>query len=72
MKSKVALPGIAQIWLKDACDFFQFILATNRTMKNQYLTYDSILSHKVQFAALKDNQEVGGLPKLTEEVDILS
>ena len=72
MKSKVALPGIAQIRLKDACDFFQFILATNRTMKNQYLTYDSILSHKVQFAALKDNQEVGGLPKLTEEVDILS
>lgn len=41
-------------------------------MKNQYLTYDSILSHKVQFAALKDNKEIGGLPKLTEEVDILS
>ena len=41
-------------------------------MKDQYLTYDSIASHKVQFAALKDNKEVGGLPKLSEEVDVLS
>lgn len=72
MKSKVALPGIAQIRLKDVCDFFQYIVTTNRRMKNQYLTYDSIQSHKVQFAALKENKEVGGLPKLTEEVDLLS
>ena len=42
MKSKVALPGIAQIRLKDACYFFQYIVATNRRMKNQYLTCDSI------------------------------
>ena len=47
MKSKTALPGIAQIRLRDACDFFQFIVGTNRTMKDQYLTYDSISSHKV-------------------------
>ena len=72
MKSKTVLPGIAQLWLRDACDFFQFILATNRTMKNQYSTYDLIESHTVQFKALKDSKEVGGLPKLTEEVDVLS
>ena len=72
MKSKTTLPGLAQIWLKDACDFFQFILATNRTMKDQYLTYALIKSHAVQFKALKDSKEVGGLPKLTAETDVLS
>jgi len=47
MKSKTTLPGLAQIRLKDACDFFQFILATNRTMKDQYLTYALIKSRDV-------------------------
>ena len=41
-------------------------------MKNQYLTYDSIKSHAVQFKALKDSKEVRGLPKLTEMTDVLS
>ena len=41
-------------------------------MKNQYLTHDSIKSHAVQFKALKDSKEVGGLPKLTESTDVLS
>ena len=41
-------------------------------MKNQYLTYDLIESHKVQFKALKDSNEVGELPKLTVETDVLS
>ena len=34
MKSKTALPGIAQIRLRDACDFFQFIVDTNIYFKN--------------------------------------
>ena len=63
---------MTQIRLKDACDFFQFILATNRTMKYQYLTYASIKSHAVQFKALKDSKEVGGLSKLIAETDVLS
>ena len=39
MKGKAALPGLAQIRLKQACDFFQFIRATSRKTKNQYLTH---------------------------------
>ena len=75
MKSKTASPGLTQIRLKDACDFFQFILATNRTMKYQYLTYASIKSHAVQFKALKrmkDSKEVTALTKLTVRTDVLS
>ena len=49
MKGKVALPSLAQIWLKQACDFFQFIRVTSRKMKNQSLTHDSIKSHAIQF-----------------------
>ena len=49
VKSKDVLPDLAQIRLKQPCDFFQFILATSRTMKNQYLTHDLIKSHTVQF-----------------------
>ena len=41
VQGKSALPGLAQIRLKQACDFFQFILNTGRTMKDQYLTYKS-------------------------------
>ena len=39
---QAALPGLAQMRLKQACDYFQFLLATDRKMKNQYLTHDSI------------------------------
>ena len=74
MKGKAALPGLAQIRLKQACDFFQFIRATNRKMKNQYLTHDLIKSHAIQFQAFKDtnSKKVGGLPKLTKSTDVLS
>ena len=41
-------------------------------MKNQYLTHDSIKSHSVQFQEFKDRKEVGGLPKLSEAMDVLS
>ena len=49
MKGKAALPGLAQIRLKQACDFFQFILATSRKIKNQHLTHDLIKSHAIKF-----------------------
>ena len=70
---QAALPGLAQIRLKQACDFFQFILATGRNMKDQYLTHNSIKSHAIQFQAFKDtdSKEVGGLPKLTAQTDVL-
>ena len=49
MKGKqCAPPGIAQIRLKQACDFFQYIADTERTMKDAYLDYDSIKSHAIQ------------------------
>ena len=51
---QAALPGLAQILLKKACDFFQFTQATARKMKNQYLTRDLIKSHAIQFQAFKD------------------
>ena len=38
VKGKAALPVLAQIRLKQACDFFQYVLGTGRTLKNQYLT----------------------------------
>ena len=43
-------------------------------MKDQYLTHDSIKSHAIQFKAFKDtdSKEVGGLPKLTANMDVLS
>ena len=73
MKSKAALPGLTQIRLKQACDFFQFLLAIGRTMKNHYFTHDSIKSHSVQFQVFRDSRkEVGGLTKLTESTDVLS
>ena len=71
---QTALPSFAQISLKQACDFFQFILATGKNMKDQYLTHDSIKSHAIQFQAFKDtdSKEVGGLPKLSIATDVLS
>ena len=68
-----ALPGLAQILLKQACDFFQFLCVTDRKMKNQYLTRDSIKSHAIQFQAFKDidSKEIGGLPKLSVSTDVL-
>ena len=70
---QAALPGLAQIMLKQACDFFQFLLVTDRKMKNQYLSRDSIKSHAIQFQAFKDtdSKEIGGLPKLTASTDVL-
>ena len=70
---QAALPGLAQILLKQAWDFFQFCLATERKIKDQYLTRDSIKSHAIQFQAFKDNdsKEIGGLPMLTASTDVL-
>ena len=70
---QAALPGLAQIMLKQACDFFQFLLVTDRKMKDQYLSRDSIKSHAIQFQAFKntDSKEIGGLSKLTVSTDVL-
>ena len=73
MKGRQAeLPGLAQMRLKQACDYFQFLLAMDRKMKNQYLTHDSIKRHAIQFQAFKDtdSKEVGGLPKLVSNTDV--
>ena len=71
---QVALLGLAQMGLKQACDYFQFTEATGRKMKNEYLIYNSIKSHAIQFQVFKDtdSKEVGGLPKLTDSTDVLS
>ena len=54
VKGKAALPGLAQIRLKQVCDFFQYVLDTERTMKDQYLTAESLKSHAIQFKAMKE------------------
>ena len=54
VKGKVALPGLAQIRLKQACDFFQYVLDTGRALKDQYLTAESLKSHSIQFNAIKE------------------
>ena len=74
MKGKAVLTGLTQIRLKQAWDFFQFILATSRKMKDQYLIHDSIKSHAIQFQVFKDtyNKEVGRLPKLSMNTGVLS
>ena len=33
---QAALPGLAQIRLEQACDFFQYTQATSRKMKDHY------------------------------------
>ena len=47
IKGKVALLGLAWIGLKQACDFFQYILDTGRTLKDQYLTAESLKSPSI-------------------------
>ena len=42
VKGKAALPGLAVVRLKQSCDFFQMLEVTNRAIKSQYLTHDSI------------------------------
>ena len=76
MKGKTALPGLAQIRLKQACDFFRYALDTGRTLKNQYLTAESMKSYAIQFKAIKDSKDSkdspSGLPKLSKSTDILA
>ena len=54
IKGKAALLGLAQIHHKQACDFFQYVLDTGRTWKDQYLTAESLKSHSIQFKAIKE------------------
>ena len=76
VKGKAALPGLAQIRLKQARDFFQYVLDTGRTLKDQYLTAESLKSHSIQFKAIKDQKDSkdnpSGLPRLSKSTDILS
>ena len=73
---RCAPPGIAQIRLKQACDFFQYITDTERTMKDGYLDYDAIKSHVIQFKAIMDQKDSKGgpkgLPKLSVSTDVLA
>ena len=75
-KGQVALPGLAQIRLKQACDIIQNVLDTGRTIKDQYLTAASLKSHTIQFRAIKDQKDSKdsplGLHKLSKSMDILS
>ena len=57
VKGKAALPGLAQIRLKQACDFFQYVLDTERKLKDQYLTAESLKSHAIQFKAIKEQKD---------------
>ena len=76
VKGKAALPGLAQIRLKQACDFFQYVLDTERKLKDQYLTAESLKSHSIQFKAIKEQKDnkdsPKGLPRLSKSTDILS
>ena len=75
VKAETALPGLAVVQLKQSCDFFQIINGTNRKIKSQYLTHDSIKSHAVQYQALKymkDSSKVAKLTKLSKSTDVLS
>ena len=47
VKGKAALPGLTQIRLKQACAFFQYVQDTGRTLKEQYLTAESLKSHSI-------------------------
>ena len=47
VKGKAALPDLAQIHLKQVCDFFQYALDTGRALKDQYLTAESLKSHAI-------------------------
>ena len=76
VKGKAALPGLAQIRLKQACDFFQFILDTGRKMKDQFLTTEALKSHAIQFKGVNDQKDSkdspSGLLKLSKSTDILA
>ena len=75
VKGKAALPGLAVVRLKQTCDFFQYLEMTNRTIKSEYLSADSIKSHAVQYQALKDlkdSSKVAKLAKLSTSTDVLS
>ena len=67
---------MAQIYLKQACDFFQYVLDTKSTLKDQYLTTESLKSHSIQFKAIKEQKDSkdspSGLPSLSKSMDILS
>ena len=52
VKGKAALPDLAQIRLKQACDLCKYVLDTGRTLKDQYLTAESLKSRSVQFKAI--------------------
>ena len=73
---KAALPDLAQIRLKQVCDFFQFVLDTGRKMKNQYLTAEVLQSHSIRSKVIKDQKDSKdsptGLPKLPKSTDILA
>ena len=76
VKGKAALPGLDQICLKQACDFFQYVLDTGRKLKDQYLTSESLKSNAIQFKAIKEQKDSKespfGLPKLSKSTDIFS
>ena len=76
VKGNAALPGLVQIRLKQACDFFQYALDTGRTLNDQYLTAESLKSHSIQFKAIKEQKDSkdspSGLPRLSKSTDILS
>ena len=75
VKGRAALPRLAQVRLKQTCDFFQYLFETNRKLKDQYLTHESIKSHAVQFQALKEMKDSSGvatLIKLSASTDVLS
>ena len=54
VKGKAALPGLAQIHRKQACDFFQYVLDTGRKLKDQHLAAESLKSHAIQFKTIKE------------------
>ena len=76
MKGRALLSDLAQIRLKQACDFFQFILETGRTMKDQCLTHNATKSRVIQFKEIQDEEDSKDSPvdlsKLTKPTDILS
>ena len=75
VKGRAPLPGLAVVRLKQSCDFFQYLQVTNRAIKSEYLTHNSIKSHAVQYQALKDlkdSSKVAKLTKLSTSTDVLS
>ena len=75
-RKRVTPPGVAQIRLKQACDFFQYTNDTGRTMKDQYLGYLAIKSYAIQVKVIKDQKEskdgLKGFSKLSVSMHVLS